>query len=189
MSINIQTVSICRWTLLSWGWHHQKWGDGSSVQIRRKKKTLNKQSQEGYNLFLRLHCRLIWVSPVDTISGLEHDRGIKLIAGVMLSHQIIDQTSDEEWLGLVPSSQAILKQWLASVPCFCCLLLLAKKAPTMRRMERVNSTSQLQITFHVLLVLHLLLPLQDRTYRKYNQPQGTGYVIAIFCGDPVLNHI
>lgn len=131
------TVSICRWTILRWGWHRSR-NEGMD-DVHRKKKKLNKQSQEGYNLFLRLHCELIWVSPVDTVSGLEHDRGIKLIAGIMLSHQLLDQTSDEEWLGLVPSSQPILTQWLASGPRCCCLLLLTKKVPTMCRMERFNS--------------------------------------------------
>lgn len=82
----------------------EKWGDGSSLH----KLTLNKQSQEGYNLFLRLHCVLIWISLEDMISGLERDRGISLIADVMPSHQLRDQTSDEEWPVLVPSFQAIL---------------------------------------------------------------------------------
>lgn len=86
--------------------------------------TLNKQSQEGYNLFFQLHCELIWISPVDMVSGLERDRGITLIADIMWSHQLQDQISDEEWPGLVPSLQGTLKQWLASAPSFvahCCL--------------------------------------------------------------------
>lgn len=179
MSINIRTVSICHWTILSWGWHCSR-NEGMEV-VYRKKKTLNKQSQEGYNLFLRLHCELIWVSPVDTISGLEHDRGIKLIAGAILSHQLLDQTSDEEWLGLVPSSQAVLIQWLASVPCFCCLLLLTKKFP--QRTAWRGSTLPVSSWFLSVFCLYsiVFVPLWDRTYRKYNQPQGTGYVTVIFC--------
>lgn len=114
----------------------KKLGDASSVH-----KLLNKQSQEGYNMFLRLHCKLIWISPVDIVSGLARDRGITLIADVMLSHGHQDQTSDEEWPGLVPSSQAILIQWLASLPSLCCPLLLTKKrgrVPTWCCVERVN---------------------------------------------------
>ncbi len=150
MPINTWTVSICHRTIPRVRMtHFEKWGDGSSVHKR-----LNKQSQEGYNLFLRLHCELNWISPVDMVSGLERDRGRTLTADVMLSHQLQDQTTDEEWPGLVPGLQAILIQWLASVPSFCCPLLLAKKkkrergqVPTARRGLKLSFSSRFLCVF------------------------------------------
>lgn len=45
-------------------------------------KLLNKQSQEGYNVFLSV---LLWIPPEALVSGLQRDGGIALISSWMLS--------------------------------------------------------------------------------------------------------
>lgn len=49
-----------------WG---QRWDSTEGMGAVRKTATVNKQSQEGYNVFLWLHSELIWISLVDMISG------------------------------------------------------------------------------------------------------------------------
>lgn len=162
MSINTWTVSICHRTIPRVRMTHlEKWGDGSSVH-----KPLNKQSQEGCNLFLRLHCELIWISPVDMVSGFERDRGRTLTADVMLR--------SNNWWG-VAGLAAKFTGNTNTVISLCTLLLLPIVACKKKKREvkfpplREGRRSHLAPDFCAcsVLLVPCLLSLWDRTYSDY----------------------